>query len=319
MKILKKTRLIAHSVLPAMILASLVLTPAASAGSEFDRHYDLGKDFLQRQEYKLAIQELTIAADKQAPPVELAKALVDRGTAYSELANYKGALADFDRAITLDGKSHLAFNNRGVVFLRQGIADKAISNFDQALVLDPKDKYAVVNRAGAYLLTDKASKLAPNTEAWLKGQKWQSDFGAHATVLTALAYLSGGEKAEARRLTNEALKKLDRLHWPYAMLSYLGGKISPEKVVEESQDSTYDLTQAQCFLGLDAYIKGKENYDVARDKLGFVVKHGTTNSVEYWLAKATLAKLKPPTAALPAAQAPLSKVAKPATQTKSGH
>ena len=282
--------------MPVLLLALLALPAPALAGSEFDRHYDLGKDFLQRQEYKLAVQELTLAASKPASPVEQARALVDRGTAYSELANYKAALADFDRAITLDGKSHLAFNNRGVVFLRQGIAGSAISNFDQALALDPTDKYAVVNRAGAYLLMDKPATFAPNTEAWLKGQKWKSDFSAHATVLTALAYLAGGDKTQALKLTGEALKKLDRLHWPYPMLSYLAGKMTPEKVVEESQDSTYDLTQAQCFLGLDAYIKGRDTYDVAREKLGFVIKHGTTNSVEYWLAKSTLAKLKVPAA-----------------------
>ncbi|MBS1997382.1 MAG: tetratricopeptide repeat protein [Cyanobacteria bacterium SZAS LIN-2] len=291
-----KSRRISKNIALSMIVASLWPVGPALASAEYQRHYDLGKDFLQRQEYKLAIQELTLAADKQASPSELAVALVDRGTAYSELGNYKAALSDFDRAIALDGKAHLAFNNRGVVYFRQGIADKAISNFDQALALDPTDKYAVVNRAGSYLLTDQAAGLAPKTEAWLRDQKWKSDFSAHAAVLTALAYLSGGDKASAQKLTTEALKKLDRLHWPYPMLSYLAGKVTPEKVVEASADSTYDLTQAQCFLGVDAFIKGKANYDVAREKLGFVTKHGTTNSVEYWVAKAFLKRIKGPAA-----------------------
>jgi lipoprotein NlpI len=284
----------------AALWLALFLSAAAGvfcptlASAEFQRHYELGKDFLQRQEYKLAIQELNLAATAKATPTEVASALVDRGTAYTELTNYKAAIADFDRAIALDGTSHLAYNNRGVVYFRQGIADQAIANFDKALALDGDDKYAVVNRAGAYLMTDRAASLAPATEKWLKSKKWRSDFAAQAAVLTALAYLAGGDKAHAASLTNEALKSLDKLLWPYPMLSYLAGKSAPEKVVEESQDSTYDLTQAQCFLGFDAYIKGRANYDIAREKLEFVIKHGTTNSVEYWVAKFVLAKIAKP-------------------------
>jgi lipoprotein NlpI len=263
------------------------------ASAEFQRHYELGKDFLQRQEYKLAIKELDIAASAKATPAELSTALVDRGTAYSELKDYQTAIQDFDRAIALDGTSHLAYNNRGVVYFRQGIADKAISNFDRALALDGEDKFAAVNRAGAYLMTDRAAKLAPATEQWLE-QRWQSDFAAQAAVLTVLAYLSGGDKTRADSLIQRSLKTLDKLHWPYQMLSYLGGKISAEKVVERAEDSTYELTQAQCYLGINAYIKGKATLDLARNKLEFVIKHGTTNSVEYWVGKFFMAKIAPP-------------------------
>ena len=278
--------------LSLLVSATSGLFSPILASAEFQRHYDLGKDFLERQEYKLAIQELSLAAAKQATPKELAAALVDRGTAYSELANYKAAIADLDRAITLDGTAHLAYNNCGVVYFRQGLADQAINNFDKAVALDGEDKFAVVNRAGAYLMTDKAASLAPKTEAWLK-KRWHSDFAAQAAVLTVLAYLAGGDKAHAQSLTTEALKSLDKLHWPYPMLSYLAGQCPAEKVVEESQDSSYDLTQAHCYLGVDAYIKGKSHLDVAKNKLDFVINHGTTNSVEYWVAKFIMAKMQP--------------------------
>jgi lipoprotein NlpI len=286
-------------VLSGLAVLAIALATPAQAGPEYQRHYDLGKDFLQRQEYKLAIQELTLAAGKPASPVELAAALVDRGTAHSELKEYPAALADFDRAITLDGKSHLAFNNRGVVFFRQGQPDKAIPDFDRALALDGEDKYAVVNRAGAYLMTDRPAALAINTENWLKQKKWHSDFAAQAAVLTALAYLAGGDKAHAQSITQIALKNLNKLLWPYQMLSYLNGKLEPEKVVEASQESSYELTQAECYMGLDYYIQGKSTFDKARDKLAFVVKHGTTNSVEYWLGKFYMAKLEPRKTSVP--------------------
>ncbi len=280
------------------LLLALCLGTAAGfcrpvlANAQYQTHYDLGKDFLQRQEYKLAIKELDIAVVQPVTPVELAVALVDRGTAYSELKDYKSALRDFDRAIALDGKSHLAYNNRGVVYLRQGLADNAIKNFDAALAIDEEDKYAAVNRAGAYLMTNRAASLAPATEKWLQ-KRWHSDFAAQAAVLTVLAYLAGGDKSDADRLTKQSLKALDKLHWPYQMLAHLSGKYGNEKVVESAEDSTYELTQAQCYIGLEAFIKGKASYDLARDKFDFVVKHGTTNSVEYWIGKYFMAKLDP--------------------------
>ena len=295
-----------------------VLASASSpalAGPEYDRHYELGKDFLQRQEYKLAVQELSLAVGKPASPNQIAAALVDRGTAYSEQKNYTAALADLDRAITLDGKSHLAYNNRGAVFYRQGLADRAIADFDRALALDNEDKYAVINRAGAYLLTDRAAKLAINTENWIQSKKWKSDFSAQAAVLTILAYLSGGDSARAQALTQTALKSVDKLPWPYAMLSYFAKKANAEAAVESAQDSTYDLMQAQCYLGLDYYFRGKQFTDLAREKLTFVTKHGTANSVEYWLGKYYLAKMSP---------APAVKSNNPGTKSKpanlpSGH
>ncbi|MBU6452899.1 MAG: tetratricopeptide repeat protein [Cyanobacteria bacterium REEB67] len=294
-----RTKLRLTTLLSGLSILQIALTDPAQAGPEYQRHYDLGKDFLQRQEYKLAMQELTLAAGKPATPVEVAAALVDRGTAHSELKEYTAALADFDRAITLDSKSHLAYNNRGVVFFRQGQPEKAIPDFDKALALDINDKYAVVNRAGAYLMTDRAATLAVNTENWLKQKKWHSDFAAQAAVLTALAYLAGGDKTRATAITQAAVKNLDKLIWPYQMLSYLNGKLEPEKVVEASQESTYELTQAECYMGLDYYIQGKSSFDKAKDKLSFVVKHGTTNSVEYWVGKYYLAKLEPRKTSLP--------------------
>jgi tetratricopeptide (TPR) repeat protein len=289
------TRIVMLSALSMTLVIGLAATVGpAFANPEYDRHYELGKDFLQRQEYKLAVQELSLAIDKPASPVQTAAALVDRGTAYSEQKNYVGALADLDRAITLDGKSHLAFNNRGAVYYRQGQADKAIADFDKALALDNDDKYAVINRAGAYLLTDRAAKLALNTENWIQAKKWKSEFSAQAAVLTILAYISGGDKAHAQALTQTALKSVDKLPWPYAMLKYFDKKADPEAVVESAQDSTYDLMQAQCYLGLDDYFKGKEFSSLAREKLGFVTKHGTTNSVEYWLGKYYLPKVASP-------------------------
>ncbi len=263
------------------------LLPGASASAEFDRHYEVGKDFLQREQYKLAITEFS-AALKHA---NSSTALVDRGTAYSELKNYQAALNDLTKAISIDSKNGLAYTVRGVVYFRSNRPQLAIKDFDAALAIDPNDKYAVVNRAGAYLISDNPGQLAKNTLSWLERTGWKSDFATHATVLSCLAFRLSQNDKQLEALSAQGLKKLDRLIWPYPLLKYWQGKIEQEKLLSMAEDSTYDLAQCQAFLGLDAY--GKGDFSAARNKLSFVSNHGVVNSVEYWLARHYLEKMAP--------------------------
>lgn len=269
------------------IMASLANPAYAGAASEFERHYQVGKDFLSRQEYKLAVEELTSALKLKTN----SEALVDRATALNEMKKYEEALKDLDQALSINPKSVMGLNIKGVVYLRTNRPDLAIATLDKALSIDPADRYALVNRAGAYLLTTNPAALAGRTIACLEAQNWKNEFAGHAAVLTVLAYKASGQMQEAKGFSEKALKKLNRLYWPYPVLKYFVGKESKDAAVEEAADSTYNLTQAQTFLGLDAYF----NHDSGecRDKLKFVTTHGTVNSVEYWLAKHYLAKLKP--------------------------
>jgi tetratricopeptide (TPR) repeat protein len=287
----------AKASLASLLVASFL--PAATASAEFDRHYEVGKDFLTREQYKLAVDEFTQALKASPSPV----ALIDRGTAYSELKNYPAALADLDKALLAAPNSVMGYTVRGVVFLRTGKAEKAIADFDRALAIKPDDKYAVVNRAGAYLMLDDPSKFSQKTVEWLDRTGWKSDFACHATVLTCLGYKLSHNVKQCDALSTIGLKKLDRLLWPYPVLKYFVGKESVEKVLTHSEDSTYDFAQAQAFLGLDAY--SRNDLSTAKQKFDFVGKHGVINSVEYWLCKFYLAKIQ-------AAESPALPVAKPA-------
>ena len=102
---------------------------AAQASAEYDRHYAVGKDFLNREQYKLAVDEFTQALKASNSAI----ALVDRGTAYSELKQYDAAINDLNQAIKIDSKNPLAYTVRGVVYFRSFRAKQAIADFDQAL------------------------------------------------------------------------------------------------------------------------------------------------------------------------------------------
>ena len=47
------------------------------------------------------------------------------------------ALADFSKAIELDPKSAMAWNNRGLVYSKLGQVDKASPTYSKAIELDP--------------------------------------------------------------------------------------------------------------------------------------------------------------------------------------
>ena len=267
--------------------------PCQAATPEFRRHYELGEDFLERDQYKLAIPEFDEAIKAEGGKgKDAAAALVQRGTAYSALASYDRALKDLSQAVKMDPASDLGYNNRGAVYLRTQKPEAALADFDRAMQINPKNKYAAVNRAGVFLLMTDPGKRAAATLRWLDAGGWQTDFAGRAAILSSLAYLASGDRKNFDALVALSLKKLDRLKWPYSVLKHFQGKADAEAVLEQAQDSTYNLTQAQCFLALEDYFKGKKDGISAR--LDFVDKHGTINSVEYWLGKAFLTKLRSP-------------------------
>lgn len=281
--------------LPTFIAAGTLLVQtlfspiAASAASEFERHWEVGKDFLSRQEYKLALEELNSALKLKTT----SEALTDRATAFNELKQYDAALKDLDRALALNPKNGTALDIKGVVYLRTNKPELAIASLDKALALDATDRYALVNRAGAFLLTaNPTAAMARLTIAALDAQNWKNEFSGHAAVLTVLTLKAAGQPAEGKALAEKALKKLDKLHWPYGVLKYFVGKESRDEAIELAADSTYNLTQAETFIGLDAYFA--HDLDECKKKLSFVTTHGTVNSVEYWLAKHYMAKITAP-------------------------
>ncbi len=59
------------------------------------------------------------------------------------------AIAFFSRALELDPKDHLAYNNRGVAYKKKGLYDKAIEDYNRALDLKSDYPFALVNRGVA--------------------------------------------------------------------------------------------------------------------------------------------------------------------------
>jgi tetratricopeptide (TPR) repeat protein len=80
-----------------------------------------------------------------------AEAYHSRGIVYYLKQNYDAAIADYDKAISLDPKGRSNFYaNRGMAYIGKGLFDKAFSDLDRAISMDPKDFRAYGGRGRAY-------------------------------------------------------------------------------------------------------------------------------------------------------------------------
>ena len=64
------------------------------------------------------------------------------GVEKDELKDYKGAIAEYSKAIALNPKYAIAYYNRGISYNNKGKYDKAIHDYNVALSLNPKYIFA---------------------------------------------------------------------------------------------------------------------------------------------------------------------------------
>ena len=274
------------AVIFALLLGFLIPSfNEASAGDSYDGHMVIGKNYLVKGSYDKANFEFTMAL-KLKP--NSAEALIERGTTYNQLGDYQKAIEDFSKAITLSNKNYLAFNNRGVAYFRSGEVHKAIEDLQKAISLNSKDPFARLNYAGALLSIDRGAGAAKSLSTWLSQGDWKGNYAGHAAVLTVLGFQQAGLVDDASGTLKTALGRVNRLEWPYPVLKFLDGKLKADELLAEAKDSDYDTTQANCFIALK--LLNSKQPKQAEERLVWLVKYGTKNSVEYWLGKNLIEK-----------------------------
>jgi tetratricopeptide (TPR) repeat protein len=72
--------------------------------------------------------------------IAMAAAYYNLGNAYNNKKQYDRAIAEFDKAITLNPKHANAYGNRGYAYEKLGQRDKAIADFRKVIELRPGDK-----------------------------------------------------------------------------------------------------------------------------------------------------------------------------------
>ena len=77
-----------------------------------EKYWNSGNEYLLRDDYKGAIADFTKAIEINP---EFTQAYLNRGVAYAFLQDYQAAIADYTKAIEINPKLAPAYDNRGVV------------------------------------------------------------------------------------------------------------------------------------------------------------------------------------------------------------
>jgi tetratricopeptide (TPR) repeat protein len=89
-----------------------------------------------------AMSGCTQKAGNTDPAAEEIKA----GAKLAQAGNIAGAIAEFDKAIKINPKSSMAYNNRGLMHSKQRDYKGALADYNKAIEIDPNYGGAYTNR-----------------------------------------------------------------------------------------------------------------------------------------------------------------------------
>ena len=135
------------------------MTPAANMKA--DELNDSGRAALNSRNYLLAIQLLKRAVEVD-PKHKVA--WNNLGTAYLEMRQYEQAIPAFQKQIEINSYDEFAYNNLGRAYWGQRKYDEAVTAFQKQLEINPLDRYAHANLGSLYLEWKKYDLAAPELE-----------------------------------------------------------------------------------------------------------------------------------------------------------
>jgi tetratricopeptide (TPR) repeat protein len=129
--------------------------------------------YLYKPNFPAAIADANKALELKVEKTDDAYTI--RGTARAGLGDYNSAIADCNRALRLNPKNALAYNNRANNKIRLRDYAGALADCNRSIALDPNSALPVYNRGFARInLGDQSGALAD----WLKAVQMQASFGA---------------------------------------------------------------------------------------------------------------------------------------------
>ena len=139
----------------AVLTAVLLLPHGAARADTATEAYELGRLYLDSQEYDAAIEAYTEAIRLDA---KFTTAYNDRGLAYFKKADFDKAIEDYSEAIRLDPKLASAYMGRADAYDRKSKFDKAFADYSETIRLDPKFMMAYIGRCHIYVIKGDCDK-----------------------------------------------------------------------------------------------------------------------------------------------------------------
>ena len=186
---------------------------------------------------------------------DTAASLFYQGNAKSDSGEYKEAIKDYNKAIELNPKSAIAYNNRGNAKSDSGEYEDAIKDYDKAIELDPQLAEAYYNRG---LSKDYLEEYEDAIKDY--------DKAIELNPKSAIAYNNRGNSKYSLEEYEDAIKDYDKaieLDPKYAIAYNNRG--NSKYSLEEYEDAIKDYDKA---IELDPkYEKAYNNRELSKKKL----------------------------------------------------
>jgi tetratricopeptide (TPR) repeat protein len=251
-------------------------------------HFNRAEVFVRLGMRERALEDYS-AATRLAPRMAAAYAAIGRIRA--ELGHRNQAMHGFDMALRLDpgGDSVGVYQDRANARREGGDWAGALADYDRAISLQPRRADLYVARGWARL--GSGAEWADNdARAYLALKGWRDPFSPYMAILAVLGARGTPREAEARRLLDEAIANSPRRAWPIPVVHYLRGDID-ETALLRAADGVRQQAEAHAFIGLDRLQSGDR--DRALPDLQYARDHGRSGGIAADVARAVIDRIAP--------------------------
>jgi tetratricopeptide (TPR) repeat protein len=209
------------------------------------------------------------------------------GLMLMRLGRFDQAIAPFTEALRLDPEYRNARYHLGHAYTQLGRYVEAIDSWTKFLELVPNGTEALHNRAWNYMYAGgQGAAAAADAQSFLQAAGWRDRSSAFMVLVAHLGQRQSG--AEARRILDQGTARLNTAVWPYPVVAYLRGELTPDRLMEIAATND-QKTEAHTYVGMDLLLKGREQD--AREHFVWVRDYGNKRFIEYMLALAELGRM----------------------------
>ncbi|WP_392533555.1 tetratricopeptide repeat protein [Nostoc sp. C117] len=186
-----------------------VTPPSTATAPKPDDFYIQGGDKYDKGDFKGAIADYTKAISLNPKYLD---AYNNRGLARYNLGDFQGAIDDYNQSLKINSKDADSYNNRGLANSALGDKKSAIADYNRAIEINPNYVFAYNNRGIAHnSLDDSKSAIADFNQALKLNPNY-----AEAYAGRGISYYQLGDKKKAIADFSTALRINPNLAPPYA-------------------------------------------------------------------------------------------------------
>jgi tetratricopeptide (TPR) repeat protein len=249
-------------------------------------YYNLGHAHSNLGQHDKAIKVFRQALQYDPNNLETYLAL---GDAYADSGQEDKAVAAFEGAIRREPNNPYTYYKLGLFYFPYEPHAKAVDAFSQAIIRDPRQAEAYFHRSYAYLFMGRGESAVGDAETYLALKGWRTSQSLYMAISAYFGHLQIREETAARKTLEDAIRQADRSVWPYPVIEYLIGEISPRLLLRLASDEG-EKAEARAYVGLSLSLQG--NQKAALGHLKWVKNHTHESTIPFALAASEIERIR---------------------------